>query len=89
MFYKTGLLSRGLTIEAGLTIKYLRYVIVYFDILSVCIVSKASSGCQTFKALKVLFPLEYTKYDNLRYIQTIQLFICQLDIKLNYYLKMV
>ena len=26
MFYKMGLLSRGLTIESGLTIKYLRYV---------------------------------------------------------------
>ena len=26
MFYKTGLLSRGLTIERGLTFQYLRYV---------------------------------------------------------------
>ena len=28
MFYKTGLLSRGLTIERGLTFQYLRYVLL-------------------------------------------------------------
>ena len=27
MFYKTGLLSRGLTIERGLTFQYLRYIL--------------------------------------------------------------
>ena len=30
MFYKTGLLSRGLTIERGLTFQYLRYSIKIF-----------------------------------------------------------
>ena len=32
MFYKTGLLSRGLTIERGLTFQYLRYVYSWFSL---------------------------------------------------------
>ena len=51
MFLKTGLLSRGLTVEAGLTIKYLRYV---WNSTNRCNRSKISSISEFFRTFKDL-----------------------------------